>query len=97
MPCFNVSRRFRVISERVSGCKVIKPVVLDNVEVLNSVDDQLLSYMAESIVRELAEKGILASQFREKLYGHEVVLPERQLPAVSLGPSGIKGCYQSEL
>ncbi len=97
MPCFNVSRRFKVISDRFSGRKVIRQVSFDNLESLNSVDDKVLSYLTESIVRELAEKGVLTGQFREKFYSREQAAIESELPAVSLGPSGIKGCYQREI
>ena len=97
MPCFNVSRRFRVFSERISGRKVIRPVIFDNFESLNAIDDRILASLAESVVLELADRGILAEQFREKLYAREVVISDRELPAVSLGPSGIKGCYQREI
>ena len=94
---FNVSRRFRMVSDNNAAQKDSE-IKLDNIEKLNTVDDKVLSYLAESIIREMAAKGILQREFRNSLYRTQrATAVPRDLPAVSLGPSGIKGCYQKEI
>ncbi|MBN2064343.1 MAG: hypothetical protein JW745_06035 [Sedimentisphaerales bacterium] len=97
---FNISRRFRVstgnnIRPDRSECPARGSI--QEIQSLTAMDDAVLSYLAESIVRELADRGILSQQFREELYEQPESFVESDIPAVSVGPSGICGSYQSEM
>ena len=96
MNCFNVNRRFRIISNN-NGTKSKKPLNLRSEGVLNDLDDRMLNYLAESVARELAERGYLQPQNQQSLAKHEVKLEAGKIPAVSIGPSGLNGNYQKEL
>ncbi len=97
---FNISRRFRSGSTARIASPGQKPAASKkHIDKLHAIDDSVLTYLAESIVRELAEKGTLTSQFRQQLHirAATITANESELPLVSVGPSGIRGCYQAEL
>ena len=97
MNCFNINRRFRIVSN-AGGLKSKKPLSFkQSSDLLDDLDDRMLSYLAESVARELAERGYLQHQDQQCLASQEIKLDARSVPAVSIGPSGICGDYQKEL
>ncbi len=96
MNCFNVNRRFRIVTNK-NGSKSKKPLSFRSDSHLDDLDDRMLSYLAESVARELIERGYLHEPAGQGLSNCEVKLEARKIPAVSIGPSGICGDYQKEL
>ena len=96
MNCFNVNRRFRIVTNG-DGSKSRKQMSFKSDVLLDDLDDRMLNYLAESVARELVERGCLHDQVQQHLAKCEARLDAREIPAVSVGPSGICGGYQNEM